>query len=175
MKEITGELFEQICDGICITTNAFVKKNGRCVVGRGCAKQSQDKWPDFDLELARNIRNLGNVPAPVLPKTTSRPYTVISFPVKPASVICNANSSNVVRHMQKRFKSGQWVPGWAATADLNIIADSARGLVALVNHLGYHNVVLPRPGCGAGELNWEDVSPILNRILDDRFSCITFK
>ena len=39
MKEIRGDLFTQEADTICITTNGFVKANGECVMGRGCAKQ----------------------------------------------------------------------------------------------------------------------------------------
>jgi hypothetical protein len=36
-------------------------------------------------------------------------------------------------------------------------------------------VVLPRPGCGAGELDWTRfVRPALTALLDDRFVAITF-
>ena len=176
MKEITGNLFDQEVDAICITTNGFVKKNGRSVAGKGCARTARDKWPNFDLELGRNIRNLGNVPAIVLEKVGSeRPYTIFSFPVKPGRVTCDPIKSNVVAHMQPKFQSGDGVPGWAAKAEIPIILDSAQKLVTLVDALGYDNIVLPRPGCGAGELYWSEVGPKLHRILDDRFSCITFK
>ena len=53
MKEITGNLFDQTADAICITTNGFVKDNGRCVAGRGCAKMAKDRWRNFDLELGK--------------------------------------------------------------------------------------------------------------------------
>ena len=35
------------------------------------------------------------------------------------------------------------------------------------------NVALPRPGCANGGLNWEDVKPHLERILDDRVTIVT--
>ena len=43
-------------------------------------------------------------------------------------------------------------------------------LVILSDENGYNKVLLPRPGCGHGGLNWErDVKPLLQERLDDRF------
>jgi hypothetical protein len=53
--------------------------------------------------------------------------------------------------------------------DLVLIARSARELVALADAAGYAAVVLPRPGCGGGGLEWPEVSRVLAPILDDRF------
>lgn len=62
---------------------------------------------------------------------------------------------------------------WRQKADLELIARSALELaMALPDRL---TVVLPRPGCGNGHLDWKDVQPILAPILDDRFHVITFK
>ena len=38
---------------------------------------------------------------------------------------------------------------------------------------GWETVVLPRLGCGLGQLRWDDVKPILERYLDDRFIVLT--
>jgi hypothetical protein len=35
------------------------------------------------------------------------------------------------------------------------------------------NVLVPRPGCGNGQLDWEDVKPILLDHFDDRFIVVT--
>jgi hypothetical protein len=53
--------------------------------------------------------------------------------------------------------------------DLGLIARSARELVALADAAGYAEVVLARPGCGGGGLEWPEVSRVLAPILDDRF------
>ena len=40
---------------------------------------------------------------------------------------------------------------------------------------GYERIVIPRPGCGAGERSWASIQEVLKPILDDRFFVITFK
>jgi len=55
-----------------------------------------------------------------------------------------------------------------------LIKTSATQLVVITNVYGWHKVVLPRPGCGAGELSWPAVKAELDQILDDRFYSITF-
>jgi len=60
MKEVKGNLWTYPSDWRCITTNGFVKKNGECVMGRGCAKEARDKFPGFSKELGTRIKNEGN-------------------------------------------------------------------------------------------------------------------
>ena len=174
MIEIRGDLFNQTADAICITTNGYVKNNGRCVVGRGCAKAADSKWSNFSLELGKNIQTLGNVPSVVLDQNNERPYSVLSFPVKPDYVTVENNCKNIVGHTQKHVRPGQRYYGWAAKADLKLIIRSAYALKELADLLNYKKIVLPRPGCGAGELHWDVVGPKLHRVLDNRFFSITF-
>ena len=123
MKEIKGNLFNQVADAIAITTNGYVKSDGTCVVGKGCAKAAQGKWRNFSLELGRNISTLGNVPSVILEKNESRPYSVLSFPVKPRVFTVNNDKSNVVSHMQKQVSPGRTFFGWASKADPAIIME----------------------------------------------------
>jgi len=55
---------------------------------------------------------------------------------------------------------------WKKMADLSLIKESAKGL-AFTRIAG--TIYLPRVGCGNGGLNWEDVKPVLEKYLDDRF------
>ena len=169
MKEITGDLFQQDCDAICITTNGFLKKNGEAVMGRGCALTACKLWPNMKKLVGHALHHNGNKPTVV--KQIKR-YDIVTFPVKPASIVYNG--SNIVGHQRKYFDVGDTVPGWAAKASLEIIEQSAHALVQLADEHGWDTVVIPRPGCGAGELGWPQVKPVLEPILDDRFSIITF-
>jgi len=170
MKNIVGDLFKQKCDAIVITTNGFVKANGANVMGMGCAKTARDMVDGVDKILGHCIKTHGNNVNLILANPGR--IALVSFPVKPVSLPYNENK--IVRHMRKKITNGT-IPGWACIADVDIIRRSAHQLVEMADSMGWTNVVLPRPGCGAGELSYDDIEPILQEILDDRFSVITFK
>jgi O-acetyl-ADP-ribose deacetylase (regulator of RNase III) len=57
--------------------------------------------------------------------------------------------------------------------ELRMIEQSCRELVELADYKGWRKVVVPRPGCGSGGLEWPEVRKILVRHLDQRFHIIT--
>jgi hypothetical protein len=169
MKNIKGNLFDQQADAICITTNGFVKANGECVMGRGCAQEAVKRWPGIDKTLGTLIHLSGNIVQII---GINIKYKIVAFPVKPTTARFNGN--NAVRHMASKFTIGELIPGWAAKAMPSIIENSAQELLTLANECNWQRIVLPRPGCGAGELKWSEIEPMLQNILDDRFEAITF-
>lgn len=193
MLEIVGDMWKEGVnyDAVCITTNGFVKKNGEAVMGRGCAKEAAGFWWDIPHLLGDLIGDNGNVVQklkvvmlpPGLRCAPFTPVQLISFPVKPVEMPMTPQLVNtqVVVHMRDAFRFKRMVPGWACVAQLSIIKDSAHQLVELIHKINERSafatgrILLPRPGCGAGELRWEDVRPILSEILDDRFTVITRK
>lgn len=56
--------------------------------------------------------------------------------------------------------------------ELSIIRRSCEELVTLTDYKGWTHVVVPRPGCGHGGLDWNDVQPILTQYFDERFFII---
>ena len=167
MQELKGNMFEMECDALCITTNGFIKSNGACVMGAGIARQINALVPGIDKILGLKIAKEGNN-VHALIQTGN--IWLVSFPVKPVTSVSNGN--NFVSH--KFFPIGATVPGWACKADIIIIERSAHQLVKLADRFGWKKVILPRPGCGRGELRWSQVKPILDKILDDRFYACTY-
>jgi hypothetical protein len=159
MIEVKGNLWTYPADVLVITTNGTVKKNGECVMGRGCAKEAKDKCSGWNLakHLGDLITEKGNHVHFLYSIGQQDMVDVYSFPVK---------------HK------------WMEKADIELIKRSAHELVhemiGMPSDKGYlvsettSVILLPRPGCGNGQLKWEDVKPVLEPILDDRFHVITF-
>ena len=172
MLHKTGDMFSEIgrCDILVITTNGYVKRDGRSVMGRGCAKTAKLRWPDIDLTPGRSIVEGGNR---VTYLTAENGTAILSFPVKPATVRYAPDA--VVSHAVGKYRRGEAVPGFHAKASLLIIQNSLDELIQWANVWKCRRIVMPRPGCGAGELSWSEVKPILESMLDDRFEVYTWE
>jgi len=169
MQEAFGNLLEADVDVVVITTNGFYKRDGNAVMGKGIAKAIQEYFPCTAI-LGTLLKTKGNH-VHLLGYINN--ITIVSYPVKPNFEVFTGTNS--VRHMKNKFKIGDSVPGWACKANPELIKRSAYELVELVNeHQEWKLIGIPRPGCGAGELDWETVKPILDSILDDRFIAYTF-
>ena len=148
LKEIKGDIFTTQADLICVTTNGIVV-NGLLVMGAGIAKLFADRYPRIRKILGYQVERHGNLPHLF---ETDDHKMVCSFPTK---------------------------HNYSDPSDMRLIRQSAYRLVDIVNmSWEYPNpcrtVLLPRPGCGLGGLSWQkDVKPVLEGILDDRFSVIT--
>lgn len=157
MIEVYGNLWTHPAETRVITTNGTVKKDGTAVMGRGCALEAKEKWPGIEVNLGDKLSRLGNHVFVLHERGPWPGPIVISFPVK---------------HQ------------WSEKADYQLILQSAKELVAVVTALDIDTVVMPRPGCGNGGLEWEAEVPglienrgiryILAPILDDRFHVITY-
>lgn len=167
MLEAKGNMLEMDCDALCITTNGFVKSNGAAVMGAGIAKQMRVTIPGLDKILGQKIAREGNNVHPLI---VFNDVWIVSFPVKPITEV--SDGTNFVRH--KFFAEGTIVPGWACKANVDLIVRSCEQLVKLADQYGWKKVLIPRPGCGAGELNWNQVRKVIEPLLDDRFVVCTY-
>lgn len=167
MVIVRGDLFKQKADAICISTNGFYTYQNAAVMGRGVALQASKKWPVLRKRLGYMLQMHGTHVFLLSRKKRlggdKLDYHVINFPVK--ARFGTSEKMNVVRHLRDKFPEGSWVPGWALKADVNLIKQSAKELLALTNARGWKRVVLPLVGCGAGELEWKRVQKVLARIL----------
>lgn len=132
---------------IFIMSNGTVKQNGANVMGRGCAKEAKDRFPELPLVLGELLKKWYKAQDTTTPPILwLEAYNLGVFPTK--------------------FQ-------WYAKADLALIAESAKALRDMADE--YHwseKIVLPWPGCGSGGLKRQDVEPILKKYFDDRFIII---
>jgi hypothetical protein len=143
MKEITGNMFDMKADAYCITTNGIVKANGRAVMGAGVALLTVRKFPECDKFLGDFIGKNGHV----------------------VGVFYIADSTDLISFPTKHH--------WKDPSDIKLIEKSANELNELIYKNMYNKVILPRPGCANGGLDWEDVKKIIAPILDDRVVIIS--
>jgi hypothetical protein len=141
--EHTFNMWDFPADLYVITTNGTVKANGEAVMGRGCAKEAADRWPWLPKLLGESINTIGNCIR--IFNLGTELTTVVTMPVK------------------HEF----WM-----TADIELIEKNTANLAALAELWQMMNkrpptVAMPRPGCGAGQLNWEDVRPIIAQLPDN--------
>lgn len=145
MQEVTGNLWTFPAHIRVITTNGTVKKNGECVMGRGCAAEAKKLFNGISWLIGSMIKEDGNN----VYVFSYPPAILATFPVK-HNWYEKADLCLIKRSAEQLAKYCENMPK------------------------GY-KVVLPRPGCGNGGLRWEDVKPILAPILDDRFHVICFE
>lgn len=63
---------------------------------------------------------------------------------------------------------------WWEEANPALIGRSTLELVELIDRLEAAYVVMPRPGCGNGKLEWDFVRRIIEPSLDDRFTVVDY-
>lgn len=76
-NEVTGNMWNIPADAYCITTNGFVKKDGKAVMGRGVALEAAKKYPLLPKVLGYCLTQNGNM----VFHWGENP-TLIMFPVK---------------------------------------------------------------------------------------------
>lgn len=81
-REIVGDLFQQRddIDAIVITTNCVVRWNGLAVMGRGVARQAQERWSEAPRLLGQHLIQNGNVPTELVVGAIW--YRVFTLPTK---------------------------------------------------------------------------------------------
>lgn len=155
MREVTGDLWAyddgQIIARV-ITTNGFVKANGSAVLGAGVAKQAVERFGNgLAVKVGEYIERWGNHLHAFPPNADAgRDYWLVTLPVKP-----------------ERGPNGE--PGFKAKAQIDLIRRSCQELLAWAISISETGtIVLPRPGCGNGGLDWSEVRPVVEETLDQR-------
>lgn len=146
MLEEFGDFWTIQGDARCITTNGALRSTGYAIMGKGIALQARERYHNIEFTLGRLIQKYGN-------HVFYIGHGLISFPTK---------------HDWRDYKS-----------DIELIKRSAIELVSLfkgdvpIKTKSNRRILLTRPGCGNGNLNWTEVRPIIQTILNsDEFIVI---
>lgn len=91
----------------------------------------------------------------------------VTLPVELGSLL-KRHGNHLFVLMQYKLITFPVKHNWWEKADLKLISQSAAELF----ELNFNNVVMPRAGCGNGQLSWEEVKPILE-YLPDSITVIT--
>ncbi len=165
MKEFYGDLFDLVnsYDAICVTTNGIVKTSGAAVMGAGVAKTCAQLWPQTPTILGELLTSSGrNVPFHLGNVTEGDFWTQTSLETENTLHFCRIFSFPTKHH-------------YSNPSDIDLIKESCHHMVAFADQLQMQLIALSRPGCGNGGLVWADVSPIISKILDERFYIIERK
>ena len=130
--------YHELGKTVVIPTNGKCKLDGHAVMGKGLAKQATDRFPTLPLLLGEKLRVSGNH---VYCFCTLR---IITFPTK---------------------------HDWRNDADISLIQQSAHELTRFIDRNAHSDampVYMPHVGCGAGNLTWEQVGPIIRNVLGTR-------
>lgn len=142
MREIRGNMFGYLGRmkfRLFVTTNGFIKNDGTAVMGRGNAAQAVRVFrEEYDLNLPELLGRSLKMKGNVVSRLTDQLY---SFPVK--------------HH-------------WADRASKTLIKQSVERLKQIIQEDNDKDriYVLPRPGCGNGNLKWKYVKPLLESLPD---------
>ena len=147
MKEVFGDAWALAnkFDVLCITTNAQINNKNELVMGKGIALACKTRYPQIPGLLAKYVIQYGNRVFN-LGKDETTGIRLVSFPTK--------------NH-------------WKDKSDIELIKSSAMQLVEMANANGWTKILLTRPGCGCGQLDWNYVRQVLTAIFDDRFYIIS--
>jgi hypothetical protein len=172
MHELTGNMFDiQPADAICFTSNGRCRKDGSAIMA-GIALAFARMWPWLPDVLGQHLR-------------TGERYDSVLYAEPPCLSCRNGNRGNHVHYLgQVNLRHGEQYDDTAIfsfpTKDspwemslMDLIARNTRELVGLVTMMRFQHVLLPRPGCSLGRLLWDDVKPIIEQLLDDRFTVMT--
>ncbi len=172
MIEVKKDIWHIPCNWLCITTNGILKADGQAVMGRGCALEAAQKFEEVPWELGKLIKRNGNK-VQIIKKFTRDEYVPIA---EPGTFQMSQVVISLIAFPTKN--------DWKVPSDLKLIERSCQELKqmydntirAIINSKELCErpykpvIVIPRPGCGCGGLDWEtQIKPLCEKyfITDD--------
>jgi len=164
-SELVGDIDRELLvgghhwDAICCTINTVVKPNGELVMGAGVAKVFATRCSKLKKEWGRQINTW-------MPNTTSLLITKVE-----AGIFIDDNLMSLPRPF---FAVGFPTKyDWRRQSNLVLIERSMCQLTKAADAHKWTRILLPRPGCANGGLDWDtQIKPMCDDHLDERFTVI---
>jgi hypothetical protein len=148
MHEIIGNFWEEAkkdCyDAIICTTNEIIKTNGELVMGAGIAKDFAQRYPNSPLEWGQRIKEIGEDYHVLVSLLHSKPHLV---------------ALQTKKH-------------WRDNSSYYLVKSSLYRLQLIAVALNWKKVLMTRPGCGNGGLDWNEIKKQFINNNYDRFYVI---
>lgn len=139
MKEAAGNIFSGSHDWLVFTANSTVTKDGRLVMGAGIAKQVLERYPGIDRFFGSVLQDNGYA----------------------------GGRYNLAAHYGHRVMALQTKIDWRNASDLNLVVESVSYLAGFSLFRPTETIATVRPGCGLGNLDWDQVKPRIAPLLPD--------
>lgn len=127
-------------DALCVTTNGMVKKDGTQVMGRGIASQAKKRYKGIE-KVHGTILKKNGLKVQQIWYDNNYDCAILAFPTK---------------------------HNWYEDGDIELIENSCYELMEYIDRKRYKKVILPKPGCSNGNLDWKKVKNVIEDILDER-------
>lgn len=167
MQEVKEDLFKCIhdpeVDAICITTNGNYSRSGVALMGGGCAGEAARRWPEMPIRLGKMLKTF----------SSNIPFVI-------GAVDENAEALELTKNLidSRQYKclvfSFPTINNLIDGSKLDLIKRSAIIMTDYANQYKLKKIILGRPGVGIGGLQWAEVKPEIETILDDRFVVVSF-
>lgn len=147
MKEVYGDVWEYSADVICIPSNGYIKRPRR-------------GDPHGRAVMGRGVAQQAR-------------DRFVDLDIEVASQIERfGNHVAWVRPEDPKLMIFPVKHNWWEEADPELIVRSAGELSEIATTNNWLTFVLPRPGCGNGQLKWEQVKPLIKDVLPDNVHVI---
>lgn len=148
MIEVEGDYWElaKSHNTLVCTINMVVKANGELVMGKGIALEFAKKYEFLPETFGRQIKADPNTIPMAYTGEVPHETILVGLPTK---------------------------IHWQDKSTLFLIDQSLyalRKFIDSITNMDERKVLMTRPGCGNGGLNWDDVQPLCARYLDERFT-----
>jgi len=161
-RETVGNIWDQLgkVDAIIIPVSLYIDPQGKAKLGKGLGAQLCDCITDAESILGGKIREQGPYNLYVIGIINGT--KIISFPIRPQTVIVCYGKTNIHPNIRKRYQVGDIVPGIYAMPDSGLFAHSANLLYDKIMSEGLGIVAMPK--IGSSLLDWDnEVIPVIEK------------